>query len=312
MKKWIMIILIVTVGLIAALWFTFFRTDAASDTTNKTSYQTATVTNGTLDVKVSASGTLAIINDQDIKTVEKDTVKAVNVSVGQVVDAGTTLITFDNGADAIVAPFAGTVTTVEVAVDDTVQDNQVLFHLTDYTKLKTVISVDELDINKIKLSQIADITIGAIDGVTYQGTVTNIAAIGTNQNGVANFDVEITLNMNDNLKPGMSAEAVILIESKANALYLPIEAVQTANGKKYVESLDGNGDATQTEVTTGLINTNDVEILTGLSEGDTVRYVVATSSSNTFGPAGGMFMMGDGGAKIDRRSNSGGGVQSGK
>ena len=310
MKKWIMIILIVTVGLIAALWFSFFRTDTAN-TTNKTSYQTATVTNGTLDVKVSASGTLAVINDQDIKTVEKDTVKAVNVSVGQVVEAGTSLITFDNGADAIVAPFTGTVTTVEVAVDDNVQDNQVLFHLTDYTKLKTVISVDELDINKIKLSQTADISIGAIDGVSYQGTVTNIAAIGTNQNGVANFDVEITLNTNDNLKPGMSAEAVILIESKANALYLPIEAVQTANGKKYVDLQDSNGDATQTEVTTGLINTNDVEILSGLSEGDTVRYVVATSSSNTFGPGGGMFMMGDGGAKIDKRSNVGGGGQSG-
>ncbi|MDF2557190.1 MAG: hypothetical protein K0R71_1018 [Bacillales bacterium] len=307
MKKWLIIISVVTVGIIAALWFAFFRTNSTTETASETNYQTATVTKGTLDVKVNASGTLAVINDQDIKAVEKDTVTAVNVKAGQIVEAGTTLITFDNGADAIVAPFTGTVTTVDVAVDDSVQAKQVLFHMTDYTKLKTVISVDELDINKIKISQTADITIGAIESVNYQGTVTNIAAVGQNQNGVANFDVEITLNTNDNLKPGMSAEAVILIESKADALYLPIEAVQTANGKKYVELLNESGNTTQTEVTTGLINTNNVEILTGLSEGNTVRYVVATSSSTALGGPGGMMMLGGGGNFQKREFNSGGG-----
>lgn len=307
MKKWLIIISVFTVGILAALWFVFFKTGSTTETSSETNYQTATVTKGTLDVKVNASGTLAVINDHDIKALEKDTAAAVNVTAGQVVEAGTTLITFDNGADAIVAPFTGTITTVDVAVDDSVQAKQILFHMTDYTKLKTVISVDELDINKIKLNQTADITVGAIEGVTYQGTVTNIAAVGQNQNGVANFNVEITLNKNDNLKPGMSAEAIILIESKADALYLPIEAVQTANGKKYVELLDENGSTTQTEVTTGLINTSNVEILTGISEGNIVRYVVATSSSNALGGPGGMMMLGGGGNFQKREFNSGGG-----
>ena len=57
------------------------------------------------------------------------------------------------------------------------------------------------------------------------GKVTNVATIGTSTNGVSSFDVTVQITDPKSLKIGMSTEASISIESKENALYVPVEAV---------------------------------------------------------------------------------------
>ncbi len=276
MKKWVALFGFLAIVIALASWFLFFK-DGTAANNQSTDVQTATVTKGKIDVKVSGSGTVAVINDQDVTAEDTDTVYKVYVVENQVVAAGEKLISFDN-SNPIYAPIAGIVTGITVKVDDHVQDKAVLLHITDYSTLQTTIAVDELDINKIQLDQAATIKVGAVTDVNYEGKVTEIARTGSNEKGVATFNVNITFSNIEKLKPGMSTEAEILTASKADALLVPIEAVQSSNGKKFV-MLGNTG--TQTEVAIGLTNTNYVEIASGVNEGDIVQYKVAQTSSST-------------------------------
>ncbi len=291
MKKWILLIVVLAIALAAVVWLLFIK-DTDTETTSASNLQTATVEKGQLDVEVGGSGTVTTINDSDVEATTSDTIASIDVATGDTVTAGQKLVTLDNG-DPIYAPFAGTITVISASADDMVNNHQVLMHITDYSTFKTVVAIDELDINKIQVGQAATIDVTAASDEAYQGTVTDIAAVGTNNKGVASFDVSVTFTTNEQLKAGMSAEANILTASKEDALYLPIEAVQSSDDKDYVMI----GDQV-VEVTTGLVNTNNVEITTGVSEGDTVQYTVATSSSssgNMMAPGGGnMVINGDG------------------
>ncbi len=274
MKKWILAIVILAIALGTVVWVLFIKEDT-TETTSESNYQTATVKKGKLDVEVGGSGTVATINDSDVEATVSDTIASIDVAVGDTVTTGQKLVTFDN-KDPIYAPFAGTITAISATADDMVNNHQVLMHITDYSTFKTVVAIDELDINKIQVGQAATMTVAAASEEEYEGTVTDIAEVGTNNKGVASFDVSISFNTNDNLKPGMSAETSILTASKEDALYLPIEAVQSSDDKNYVMI-----DAQAVEVMTGLVNTTSVEITSGVNEGDTVQYTVDSSSASS-------------------------------
>src|SRR5690606_24526049 len=109
--------------------------------------------------------------------------------------------------------------------------------------LQIVVGVDELDISKVKVGQPASILVEALPDQKFTGKVTEIAQEGTATSGVATFDVTIMLDDSTNLRAGMSAEATIIVEQKADALYLPIEAVQSIGGRYFVmvRSAEGTG-----------------------------------------------------------------------
>jgi HlyD family secretion protein len=207
------------------------------------------------------------------------------------------------------------VTTVSVAAGERVTNGQVVAHLTNYKDLQTVVQIDELDIPKIKTGQSVSLTVSAYPDQTFTGKVTAIAAEGTSTNGVSTFDVTVHIDKTANLKVGMSTEASILTDSKANALYVPIDAVHTANNQKYVvvasASTDSQTNTTQQKtVKTGLANDDYVEITEGVTVGETIQLPqLATSSSSSTTKSGNM-MGGMGG--MGGMQPSGGGVSSGR
>jgi HlyD family secretion protein len=109
-----------------------------------------------------------------------------------------------------------------------------LGEVVNFSQLQMVVGIDELDIPKVKLGQDAQILVEALPKDTYTGKVIAIADEGTVSNGVATFDVTINLTTTMNLKVGMSAEASILTQQKTDALYVPVAAVQSFQGKYFV------------------------------------------------------------------------------
>jgi RND family efflux transporter MFP subunit len=205
------------------------------------------------------------------------------------------LITFTDGSDSITAPFSGTITALDVEEGDNVTPEKVVAHLTDYKSLQTVISVDELDVSKVKVGQTASIIANAYPEEDFSGKVTDIAREGTYENGVSTFSVTITIDQPKSLKVGMSVEASILVESKENALLLPIEAVRKQGDRKYVFVPQESEDAVTTvrkEVKTGLANESYIEITEGLEEGEIVQLPAITTSSQQQGRNENMFMPG--------------------
>lgn len=214
------------------------------------------------------------------------TVDTVKVEKNDVVKKGATLVTFTDGS-VLKAPAAGTITSLSVSSGDTVDSATTIAHLTDYKSLQTTISVDELDISKIKVGQTVEITASAFEDEEFTGTVTAVATEGTSTNGVSTFDVTVKIKKPKNLKIGMSTEASILIENKEDALYVPIEAVYTSGDEKYVlVATDSSEAASKVTVETGISNDTYVEITSGLEEGASVQIPKVQSSGSSSGGMG--------------------------
>ncbi|MFK9090405.1 efflux RND transporter periplasmic adaptor subunit [Bacillus salipaludis] len=289
MKKWILLAVgVLVVGFVGYQWYSA-KTSAQTASVQE---RTAVVQKGKLEVKISGSGTVQSVTNEDIKSViNNNEIDEVLVTVGEEVKKGDELITFTDGSDPITAPSDGTVTTLAVAAGERVTSGQVVAHVTNYHDLQTAVQIDELDITKIKEGQAVNLIVNAYPDQTFTGKVTTVADEGTATNGVSTFDVTIHFDKPDNLKVGMSVETSILTASKEDAIYIPLDAIHTANGEKYVISVSSAVDnqtsgSEQKAVKTGLANEDYVEITEGISEGETVQLpqlASGNSSTNTRG-----------------------------
>lgn len=163
-----------------------------------------------------------------------------------------------------------------------------------YYPLSTVslsINIDELDILKVEQGQEASIVFDAIEGEEYSGTITSLDKKGTVTNGNAKYKAVIELTKTDSMRAGMSATATITIEQNDNALLLPAGALQEYGERIYVytayDSETGEFGGEQ-DIETGLSDGEKVEIISGLSEGDTVYYAAAQNDDSYMTFGGGM------------------------
>jgi len=146
-----------------------------------------------------------------------------------------------------------------------------IYTIVDLKNMSMVAKVDEADIAKIAPNQAASVLLEAYPGKTFDGTVVKVADTATtNEAGATAFEVTILMNTSDiNLKLGMTGTSDVTIATKKAAAVVPIEAIVDKKGKKYVFKVV-NGKAVLTEVTVGLTNENNVEIIDGVKMGDKI------------------------------------------
>ncbi|GFZ31494.1 hemolysin D [Clostridium zeae] len=106
--------------------------------------------------------------------------------------------------------------------------------IVDMTSIKIKLSVDELDIEKVKAGQTATVKFDAIKDKTFDGTVETVAAVGTTSNNVTSYDVVVGIKDPTGIKLGMNGNVTISVESKQDALVIPAEALVDNNGQKFV------------------------------------------------------------------------------
>lgn len=257
------------------------------------------------------------------------TVAYVSVTEGSAVGAGATLMTLSNtatGAEynellsqrseledtlktliniynegALCAEFGGTVIAVNaVTADeaksasstDTEDSDEQSFTLSPDKTMSMSVTVDETEILSVSIGQSAEVSVDAIDGETFTGTVTGIDRAGTSSSGVTVYTAEVSIPKADGMLAGMSASATISIEGVENALLVPADAVSRSSSGYYVYTSCDEESGTlggMVEVTVGITNSNYAEILSGLSEGDTVYYIEKEDNSFSFTMPGGDF-----------------------
>ncbi|WP_432408807.1 efflux RND transporter periplasmic adaptor subunit [Wukongibacter sp. M2B1] len=190
---------------------------------------------------------------------------------------------------AITSPITGRIISLDVANGDNVDMNDPVCVVADTEDLKVVLSIDELDVFKITKGQEAIITTEVFPELEYKGSVEKIAMEGKSENGVSTFDVTIALSDVENLKLGMSVDVEVIIAEKENVLILPVEAVRkrgkqsvviTSIGNTMEETMKNMKENSKT-IEIGLSTANYVEIVSGLSEGDTVYYSKAISKNQS-------------------------------
>lgn len=176
------------------------------------------------------------------------------------------------------------------------------FVIANGDEMKVTMNVDELDIGSMQVGLSAEITLDAIEGETFTGEITSVSGSASASNGVAQYPVEITFEKTDAMLSGMNASVAVIVEQAENVLTVPLAAVTDMGAKAYVYTGydESSGELTgQTEVTLGLSDENNVEIQSGLSEGDTIYYQIMGSeetSENTGNGKDGMDMPGMGGS----------------
>jgi HlyD family secretion protein len=132
--------------------------------------------------------------------------------------------------------------------------------------------VNELEINDLFSGAKTNIQLDAFPGETYDQEVfsTNFSSVTTSTGGTA-YQVRISLPENDLLKfkLGMNGDAEIVISEKHEVLLIPANAVVDDSDKSYVWIVE-NGRARKRIIEVGESSINDVEILSGLEENQSV------------------------------------------
>ena len=240
--------------------------------------------------------------------------------------------TYDNYT--ITAPISGQVITKTVKAGDKIDrssgsSTSTLAVIYDLSEVTFEMSVDELDVGRVKVGQSVNITADAIEGKTFTGKVTNISLQSSQSNGVTNYPVTVTLDEVGDLLPGMNVDGTIILDQVDDALMIPVDSLMRGN-RVYVRDdsvteQKGNVPAgfKAVEVETGISNDDYVQITSGLSEGDEVYVDAATNNSTNMFQMGGMGGPngemggapggngGGGGQKGENRGGNGGGNRGG-
>lgn len=217
-------------------------------------------------------------------------------------------LSLQNAQDAldnytITAPISGTVIEKNFKAGDTIDNNSLtaaggtLAVLYDMSTLTFEMKIDEKDINKIQVGQEVTITADAVEGVTFSGVVDTVNINGTTVSGQTNYPVTVVINDPQDLKPGMNVSADIIVERAGTVLCVPVDAVNRGSDKPTVQvaqegALDENGNVVDPskletrEVTLGRNDNDNIEITSGLSEGEIVVWV--NEVSNPFAAMMGM------------------------
>ncbi|MFC1956514.1 efflux RND transporter periplasmic adaptor subunit, partial [Chloroflexota bacterium] len=172
----------------------------------------------------------------------------------------------------IIAPFDGVVADVNVEEGDVITSSSPIVHLVDLTSMQLEVEVDEIDINDVKLGQRAVIEIDALPSLQLDSEVISISTLSIEMGGVVLYEVTISFNVapGSGPKPGMSASADIIIHEKNNVLLVPDRAIkQGSGGGRVVEVMIGE-QFEEKPVVTGISDGLNTEIVSGLTEGETV------------------------------------------
>ena len=158
----------------------------------------------------------------------------------------------------------------------TVYSLQRVFTLPDMTKMQVKLNIHESLIKKIKVGQKCEIRIESFPGIVFEGTVTNVSQLADStrpwmNGGVKQYPTVVKLNdlKSQEVKPGMTAEAKVLVGELENVLVVPVQAVAEHKGEFFAFIAKGTQIKLQ-KVKIGDNNETHVQVLEGLAEGDRV------------------------------------------
>ena len=174
----------------------------------------------------------------------------------------------------ITAPIEGVIASVSTQEGETVAAGlsaPTFVTIIDLDRLQVDAYVDEVDIGKIKIGQKAFFTVDAFPSREFQGKIVSIYPKAVIQENVVNYDVvlDIATPYSGLLRPEMTASVTFLLKEKVDALALPIKVVKRDKGKNIVFLLS-DGKVERREVKVGWKDSQWIEILSGLKEGDSV------------------------------------------
>ena len=192
----------------------------------------------------------------------------------------------------VTSPISGTIIEKDAKVGDAVKSGDTLCVIYDLSYLEMVINVDELQIGALSVGQKVQLTADAVTDKTYVGTVTRVSMKGSSSGGTTTYPITIRIDNTDGLRPGMNANAEIVVAEASNALVVPNAAVirggyvlvskKSPSAANAVEDMDAPEGYVYVKVETGVSDDSYTEIKSGLQEDDTVAYDTSSVSDDYY------------------------------
>jgi len=172
------------------------------------------------------------------------------------------------------APFAGIVTAVTINPGDLASGaggaDGAAVTIVDATELHIDVNISESDVAQVEQGQIAQVQIEALGDEQIPGRVSYIAPASTVVQDLTTYLVRIDVDPGvEQVRVGMTANVEIGVEERENVLLIPLSAVRSSGSKRFVRLQRGSEFVDQ-ELQLGLSNDIEVEVESGLNEGDVI------------------------------------------
>ena len=163
----------------------------------------------------------------------------------------------------IIAPFAGSITSIDILAGDQISPGTPAFRIDDLSRMLVEVEVSEVDINRVALGQLVTLNFDAMLDHVYRGVIVEIGLIGTSMQGVVSFPMTVEVTDPDEaIKPGMTAAVNIIVAQIENVVIVPNRAVRVRDGERVVYLLV-NGVITPMPVVLGATSDLYSEVLEG-------------------------------------------------
>ena len=256
-----------------------------------------------------AAGTVTAINVQEGGAVNKDDI-VLQISGDDLSEAMQSAaeslrsaeLNMDNMQEAmnnytITSPISGTIIEKAAKAGDALTAGADLCTIYDLSYLEMTINVDELQVSSLKVGQTVQVTADAVKDKTYEGTVTRVSMKGDTSGGTTTYPVTVRIDETDGLRPGMNANAEIVVAQAKNALAVPNAAIvrggyvlvrqDSPSAVNADDSMSAPEGYVYVKVKTGVSDDNYTQVTSGLSESDTIAYDPSSVSSDSYYDDGG-------------------------
>lgn len=206
------------------------------------------------------------------------------VKKGQTVKKGDAVYK-DNLGQKVKADIDGEVSRIEVEKDAQLTPGTEIMEIVNYNELELKVKVDEYDLNSIEVGTPVEVTINALDK-TFEGEIVEIERQGVYMDGVTFFDTTISVNNEEGIRVGMSAEAKVLDKEAKETMLLPMTAISFRSDNKPYVKIKKEKIVEEKDIEIGVTDGVNVEVKSGLEVGDKV--FIPTVEQNNFGPPEGV------------------------
>jgi RND family efflux transporter MFP subunit len=179
------------------------------------------------------------------------------------------------GYARITAPIRGVVAEVTTREGETVAADfsaPTFVTIVDLDRLEVLAYVDETDIGRIEIGQVATFTVDTYSDMEFKATVNAIQPRAELQGSVVNYIVRLDFEPSSEyiLRPEMTAHVQLLVAERENAITAPRNALIRRDGRQFV-MVERDGEWIETTVRTGWRSESTVEILAGVSQGEIIE-----------------------------------------
>ena len=265
-KKWLWLILVLAVLGVGTYSFLSAGSEAA-----QALFTEEAVQNRDIVTYYSFSGNLTHITDEIQTAKESLKVKEVYAAEGDPVSEGDLLLRGTDGT-RIYAAYSGTIETLYAEKDDTLQPGSQIARIVDYATLEVTVNVDEYDIGAVEIGKEGTVYLNALER-SIPGVVSEVSREATSEGGVSYYEAKLQVDAGSDVRSGMSVEVTILNQQALNTPSLSLDALSYDEyNRPFVYQRDAEGQMKAVPVETGISDGRNIQILSGIAEGEQVYY----------------------------------------